>query len=226
MEVQRQDGLHFACKIVKIGNFAADVSEFKMLKKVQHKNVVTFLNVYLTRDKHEHLHAFYELCAASLADILTEELPVDQIKFVGHQILSGLRHIHQKQVIHRDIKPQNVLVDMNGNIKICDFGLSFDLENPPPMSAIDEDCGTPGYIPPEIFKGQNWSFGSDIWALSVVMLDMAMGIKRKRNWPIPFEIGQIYSKMSTENPLYRPSATQCLAQRFFQEAVFVNILEQ
>lgn len=131
-------------------NFLTDISEFKTLKKVQHENVVTFFNAYA--DKVD-LHAFMELCTMSLADILKDKLSVVTIKSVGRQILCGLRHIHTNNIIHRDIKPENILIDMNGVVKICDFGLSFDIDDPAPMTAIDEECGTPGYIPPEVDAG-------------------------------------------------------------------------
>lgn len=64
-------------------------------------------------------------------------------------MLEGLNYIHSKQIIHRDIKLDNILLDENLNCKICDFGVSRIME---PEEIIKEKCGTPAYLAPEVIR--------------------------------------------------------------------------
>lgn len=205
----------YACKMIDIINDDFDLSEMKILKKVQHQHVVTLINVYKSPTV---IYVLQELCTCSLEDLISNigKMTILQCKHVGSQLLYGLSYIHDQNIIHRDIKPANILVAEEYLVKICDFGLSYDLENPSPYSAINEECGTSGYIPPEIDMGYNWSKTSDVWAFGVVMLDMLFGMKRnKYKFNVPSEAAVI-KKIFVNNPTLRPSAKECLKFDFFQ----------
>jgi len=85
----------------------------------------------------------------------------------------GLAHCHCRSVLHRDIKLDNILLDADGEIKICDFGVSRVIQKD---QNITEQCGTPAYIAPEIISDGGYSgFSADIWSLGVLLYAMLCG---------------------------------------------------
>jgi serine/threonine protein kinase len=91
--------------------------------------------------------------------------------------LKGLRYLREKhQIIHRDVKPSNILVNSSGDIKICDFGVSGQLID----SMANSFVGTRSYMSPERLQGTNYSVQSDIWSLGLSLVEMALGM-----YPIP-----------------------------------------
>lgn len=86
------------------------------------------------------------------------------------QMLLGLKHIHDKKILHRDIKCANIMKCNNGIIKLSDFGVSKRLnEN---VGFADTQTGSPIYMSPEIIKGENYNSRTDIWSLGVVLYEL------------------------------------------------------
>lgn len=90
---------------------------------------------------------------------------------IAESMLKGLSYLHENRIIHRDIKPQNILLDSHGNIKLCDFGVSGVVVN----SLATTFTGTSYYMAPERIQGQPYSVTSDIWSLGLTLLEVAMG---------------------------------------------------
>ncbi|KAL6933446.1 uncharacterized protein HGUI_02886 [Hanseniaspora guilliermondii] len=82
---------------------------------------------------------------------------------------SGLAYLHQKKIIHRDIKPSNILVNSDGQIKLCDFGVSGDIVN----SLATTFTGTSFYMAPERIQGQPYTVTSDVWSMGLTLLEVA-----------------------------------------------------
>ncbi|KAG7193685.1 Protein kinase C signaling pathway involved MAPKK protein [Scheffersomyces spartinae] len=88
---------------------------------------------------------------------------------IAESILKGLQYLHQQKVIHRDIKPQNVLVSSDGCIKICDFGVSGEAVN----SLATTFVGTQYYMAPERIEGKPYTLACDVWSLGLTLLEVA-----------------------------------------------------
>ena len=118
----------------------------------------------------------FELCSGG--DLLgyvrnKKRLNEKVAKYAFKQIIEAVHYCHKKGVIHRDIKLDNVLLNCNGDIKLCDFGVSKKLVS---GEKITEQCGTPAYIAPEVIKGKGYyGFASDIWSSGVLLYTMLFG---------------------------------------------------
>lgn len=89
-----------------------------------------------------------------------QKMSMEQIRATTEMILSGVDYMHSKQIVHLDLKPNNILVGKNGIVSICDFGLSNELINGRKYDAI---CGTREYMCPEMLLGYGCDKGADIW---------------------------------------------------------------
>ena len=103
-----------------------------------------------------------------------EKLSEKLSKMIIKQIIIGLKQIHKLNIIHRDIKLDNLLLDFSNTIKICDFGVSKILNSSDDV--MHDHCGTPAYIAPEVFGSIGYcGFGCDIWSLGVTLYYMLGG---------------------------------------------------
>uniref|UniRef100_A0A8C9K5Z0 G protein-coupled receptor kinase n=1 Tax=Panthera tigris altaica TaxID=74533 RepID=A0A8C9K5Z0_PANTA len=90
--------------------------------------------------------------------------------FYTAQIVSGLEHLHQRGIVYRDLKPENVLLDDDGNIRISDLGLAVELKDG--QTKTKGYAGTPGFMAPELLQGEEYDFSVDYFALGVTLYEM------------------------------------------------------
>ena len=123
------------------------------------------------------------ICADLLSFIRKREKLSENIsKSIFKQIIEGLKYINKKKIVHRDIKLDNILIDLNNTVKICDFGVSKKISEDELM--IDH-CGTPGYIAPEIYKNKGYEgFQCDIWSAGVTLYYMLSGTQPFRAYSL------------------------------------------
>ena len=137
------------------------------------KNIVKFYETYETK-KHICIVMEY-ICAGDLLSYLKKRTRLTEpaAKFIFKQIILALKYIHKNNIIHRDIKLDNILIDLDNNIKICDFGVSRIIAK---NEIMNEQCGTLAYIAPEILLNQGYQgFGIDIWSSGILLYAMLNG---------------------------------------------------
>eukprot|EP00960_Hanusia_phi_P033754 750627-Hanusia_phi.AAC.17 len=96
----------------------------------------------------------------------------DPFRFYAASVLLALEYLHTRQIVYRDLKPENLLLDSRGYVKICDFGFSKVLE---PGNKTWTLCGTPEYLAPEIILSKGHGRAVDYWALGILIFEMLAG---------------------------------------------------
>ncbi|MBR4288945.1 MAG: protein kinase, partial [Clostridia bacterium] len=109
------------------------------------------------------------------------------------QILTALQHAHEKGVVHRDIKPQNIMVQSNGKLKVTDFGIAEIRDSKPQNSGVA--MGTVYYISPEQASGKTTTFSSDIYSVGIMLYEMATGrLPFEGDTPLSIAMMQVNTK--------------------------------
>ncbi|XP_075673716.1 mitogen-activated protein kinase kinase kinase 1-like [Castanea sativa] len=175
-----EDGFFFAVKEVSLldqgsqgkQNISYLEQEISLLKQFEHENIVQYLG---TEKDESKIYIFLELVTkGSLASLYQKYCLRDsQVSAYTRQILNGLKYLHDKKVIHRDIKCSNILVDANGSVKLADFGLAKVTK----LNDIKSCKGTPFWMAPEVVNIKNRFYGlaADIWSLGCTVLEMLTG---------------------------------------------------
>lgn len=154
--------------------------ETRLLKRLNHKNVIQLIEVIYNEQK-QKLYLIMEYCVTVLDQLIdrapNHKLPISQAHNYFVQLVNGLEYLHSRGVIHKDIKPSNLLVDNENVVKISDFGVSEELN----MHSIDDSCfksqGSPAFQPPEITRGEDKFSGYkvDIWSSGVTLYNITTG---------------------------------------------------
>lgn len=144
------------------------------IAKLSHQNIVGIYDILVENDKMCLVMEYIE--GRTLKDRLNQEGPIawKQVVKYGIQIANGLAYAHSQQIIHKDIKSQNILLDKNDNTKITDFGISQMLNN----TTITHNKGILGsahYFSPEQARGEKLSYQTDIYSLGVVLYELLTG---------------------------------------------------
>lgn len=157
--------------------------EITLLKDLKHENIVRYLG---SNSDETHLNIFLEYVAGgSVATMLTNygSLPEGLVSNFVRQILQGLNYLHSKDIIHRDIKGANILVDNKGTVKISDFGISKRVEastllNPGPHKRGGPRVSLQGsvfWMAPEVVRQTAYTKKADIWSLGCLIVEMMTG---------------------------------------------------
>lgn len=110
------------------------------------------------------------------------KIPIPLALFILYQASLGLYHAHIKGVIHRDIKPHNILISVNGEVKLTDFGIATKKSEESDLTKSGTIVGTPAYMSPEQFSGsKELTYQSDIYSLGVVFYEMITGVRPFKN---------------------------------------------
>jgi formylglycine-generating enzyme required for sulfatase activity/serine/threonine protein kinase len=166
------------------------IAEAKLAIKLTHSNVVR-VNHFEDGELLKFLVMEYvegETLAHKIAR--DKKLPEAEARRMAIEICSGLAHAHQKKVIHRDIKPGNILLSQNGEIKIADFGIARECRDSVSRLTSLDDSGTRIYMSPEQLLGKS-SEASDIYSLGIVLYEMLTGAPPFQTGDISYQIREI-----------------------------------
>jgi len=186
------------------------IREISLLKELQHPNIVSLKDVLMQEAK---LYLIFEFLTMDLKKYMDTNVPKDGqmdpvlVKSYTYQLLQGLLFCHQRRVLHRDLKPQNLLIDKNGAIKIADFGLAraFGI----PVRVYTHEVVTLWYRAPEVLLGSpKYSCPIDIWSIGTIFAEM---VNRRPLFQGDSEIDQlfrIFRVLRTPNEELWPGVTQ------------------
>jgi serine/threonine protein kinase len=180
-EASLNDGRHsfpLALKEVPVtedeDKLAMVVHEMRMLQATSHKCIVESYGVFYS---HSTFQMVMELVnGGSLLDLMKvaqDRIPHDAIAKVAHSLLSALAYLHDDlNVVHRDVKPGNILLSVDGDVKLADLGICTQPHETPSRTWV----GTATYMSPERIVGDEYSYPSDVWSAGLVVLEAAMGM--------------------------------------------------
>ena len=174
-----QEDFHIAIKAVdkqKLNtNLNLVIDEIAILRKLDHPNIVKYIECY-NDQKYIYLVMEYipgkQLFEHITAD--TKRISEAQICSYMRQIVSAIAYCHSQNILHQDIKPENIMITHDGNVKLIDFGLSHDVGDKEMLTA--GAGGTPYYMAPEVFQGTGHDIKADIWSLGVLMYISLSGV--------------------------------------------------
>ena len=198
---RKYTGRLVAIKMInKLGQSKDDLVSFRreidLLQKVSHPNVMKMLSVFETDTD---FCVVSELARGDLFQVIDDNqtLPEPVLRNVAAQLVSSLAHLHDLHIIHRDMKPQNILIAENATLKICDFGFARALSNT--TLVLTSIKGTPLYMAPELVQEQPYDEKVDIWALGVILYELYYGKP-------PFFTNSIYKliQMIVNSPITFP----------------------
>ncbi|KAI8323677.1 Pkinase-domain-containing protein [Martensiomyces pterosporus] len=151
--------------------------ELKLLKQCQSPYIVKFYGAYYSDDDDgQSIAICMEYCGGGSLDGIYKRI-AEMHGHIGEgvlgkvavAVLNGLVHLHSYRVIHRDVKPSNILVTGKGEIKLCDFGVSGELVD----SIAQTFVGTSYYMAPERIQGDRYAVQSDIWSLGLTLIEVS-----------------------------------------------------
>ncbi|XP_021927368.1 membrane-associated tyrosine- and threonine-specific cdc2-inhibitory kinase isoform X2 [Zootermopsis nevadensis] len=185
----KETGLYYAVKKSK-ERFRSDCDRRLKLEEVRkhelipkHDNCVQFIGAW---EEDDYLYIQLELCKTSLEEYteVNHEITQDMLWDILLDVLLAVKHLHDHNLIHLDIKLENILVDLNGHYKLGDFGLVVDMSKEDFEDAVE---GDPKYLAPELMTG-HFTKAADIFSLGITMLELASDLDLPSQGPLWHEL--------------------------------------
>jgi len=197
--------------ILKTADSSLDLcNEITILSKIDHPSIVKFYSTFAENG------SLYIVLEPGYIDLFTvaskfpgRKLPEYRVRYnIVEPIASALQYIHSKGIIHRDVKPENILVMKSGKTKLCDFGLATYKS-----SECSLRCGTHGFMAPEM-TGRPYDEKVDIWAFGCVIYELIYGTSYYKSWKplrnVSNEAIRFTNHCLIKDPKLRPSASDLL----------------
>ncbi|MEO1442712.1 MAG: serine/threonine-protein kinase, partial [Chloroflexota bacterium] len=179
-------------------NEAADLrlalaNEFRTLASLRHPNIIPVVDYGFD----EHRQPYFTMYYVDNANTITEaaaDMTTQQIGDLLLQTLNALVYLHRRNVIHRDLKPGNILVQ-GGQVKVMDFGLSL-LKSESSKDIFASTVGTLAYMSPELLQGEDYTVSSDLYAVGIVAYELCTG----QHPYMGTQIGALVTSILTKQP--------------------------
>ena len=149
--------------------------ELKIMRLLEHENIIRIKSIQLPRSREEfdEIYVMLELMETDLSSIIKSPQPLsdEHVQFFLYQILRGLKYMHSAGILHRDLKPRNLLVNANCDLKICDFGLARPVINDMRVntSQMTDYVATRWYRAPELLLTyKSYTSAMDVWSIGCI----------------------------------------------------------
>lgn len=206
--------------IIKENMVSHTKAEKTILQQVDHPFIVSLVFAFQTEEKLYLVLDF--LAGGELFFHLKEEtkFTLERSKFYAAEIVLAIEHLHKHDIIYRDLKPENVVLDKDGHICLTDFGLAKTcISNATPTYTF---CGTPEYLAPEILKGQGHGKAVDWWSLGVLLYEMLVGLPPFYSENIN-EMYELILKAPLKFPNFVPADAQSLLRGLLEREEFKRL---
>jgi serine/threonine protein kinase/Flp pilus assembly protein TadD len=189
-------------------------NELRLARKISHRHVCRMFD--LGEDRGTHFITMEYVPGEDLKSILRMmgQMSPGKAVLVARQVCEGLAEAHRLGVIHRDLKPQNIMIDREGNVRIMDFGIARSLKVKG-MTGAGVVIGTPEYMSPEQIEGQDVDNRSDIYSLGIILYEMMTG-------RVPFE-GETFLSVAVKQKTERPRPPRELNPQIPEDLVRVML---
>lgn len=219
-------------------------NEISAQHRFHHRNIV---EIYRVCESKNWLYIIMELVEGyPLTDILTYcNYTEKHIAYILREVLLGLQQIHNMDMIHRDIKSDNILVSSDGSVKLADFGFTAQLSTT--ADKRKTMCGTPYWMAPELIQGHEYGKSVDVWSLGIMSIELAegappymdqpamralyfivtngvSGLKERHRWSPEFN--HFVDSCLTTNPEKRPTTDELLEHPFIRKACAARDIAQ
>ncbi|KAH9525670.1 Serine/threonine-protein kinase 36 [Bulinus truncatus] len=212
--------------------------EIEIMRGLKHDNIIELLDSF---DTDKEVVVVTDFAEGELFQILEDDasLPEEQVQVIAAQLVSALYYLHSHRILHRDMKPQNILLGKGGVIKLCDFGFARGMStNTLVLTSIK---GTPLYMSPELVEEKPYDHTADLWALGCILYELFVGsppfftnsifqlvnmiIKDPVKWPKTMTpvFKDFLQGLLNKNPRYRLAWPDLLHHPFIADKVKVNL---
>ncbi|XP_068804998.1 serine/threonine-protein kinase 36 [Struthio camelus] len=182
--------------------------EIEIMRGLHHPNIIQMLDSFET-DKEVVVVTDY--AEGELFQILEDDgsLPEDQVQTIAAQLVSALYYLHSHRILHRDMKPQNILLGKGGVIKLCDFGFARAMSIH--TMVLTSIKGTPLYMSPELVEERPYDHTADLWSVGCILYELFVGTP-------PFYTSSIFQLVSliVKDPVKWPKAISPVFKSFLQ----------
>lgn len=213
--LNKSTGVYVALKEVKLdseeGTPSTAIREISLMKELKHDNIVRLYDVIHTENK---LTLVFEYMDNDLKKYMDSRsigntprgLEMNLVKYFQWQLLEGLAFCHENKILHRDLKPQNLLITKRGQLKLGDFGLAraFGI----PVNTFSSEVVTLWYRAPDVLMGsRTYSTSIDIWSCGCILAEMITGKPLFPGTNDEEQLKLIFDKMGTPNETTWPGVT-------------------
>ncbi|NWU60786.1 STK36 kinase, partial [Pterocles burchelli] len=182
--------------------------EIEIMRGLHHPNIIQMLDSFET-DKEVVVVTDY--AEGELFQILEDDgsLPEDQVQIIAAQLVSALYYLHSHRILHRDMKPQNILLGKDGVVKLCDFGFARAMSIH--TMVLTSIKGTPLYMSPELVEERPYDHTADLWSVGCILYELFVGTP-------PFYSSSIFQLVSliVKDPVKWPEAISPVFKSFLQ----------